>query len=204
MTNNQEDKDAYTNIVTYMNNERPGTLLTYAWNLCGKNNACYAIMTSMNSIGFTLDVSTKSKKTSTCEYKFALELSSPNQARSILMDLHEVSSVTTFPPEGYFSILLWLIFFIGNANKTNLGSFGYLNDLVLMILRKQIYATYGLIFLIVSHSLESLYVFYLCYQMKMPLSIIMSWCSLDLLLGFPTTQQVKLLHSVTTKKRKSN
>lgn len=207
MSNNkEEDKDAYKNIVIYMNNERPGTLLTYAWNLCGKKDACSVNMTSMNSLGFTLDVLNKSKESTTCEYKFALELSSSSQATSVLMDLHEVSSLSSFPPglAGYFSILLWLIFFVGNANKIELGTFNFFIDLVLILVRKQIYATYGLIFMIVSHSMEALYVFYLCYQMKMPFSIIMSWCSLDLLLGLPTTQQVKLLHTVTTKKRKSN
>lgn len=191
----------------YLNEERPHAILLLVWNLFGRKTAVKCVMADVDEMGFVLNVSYgKSKQAESISYSFPHgPIKDSEKLKLSVCKLLARHSRASFPPglAPWIVIALWVMMLIAAASEKDLQRYPYLSILqpyTLLIFRQPIYAVYSLLITIVGHTVEGMYVAFLCNKINIPKSSNVSWVALTLLIGYPTTRQVLQLSHVATKK----
>ena len=197
-------------LAEYLNEERPEALLLLAWNLFGRKSASKCVMTNVTEKGFFLDVSWgKSKTVESISYTFPDgPIMDAKKLKLFVSKLLVRHSGASWPPgfTPFIVVLFWIISLIAVASEKDLQKYPYLSLLqpyALIIFRRQINATFGLLITIIGHTIEAMYVAFLCSKTSIPKSSSISWVGLTLILGYPTTCQVMLFSKIAAKKSRS-
>jgi hypothetical protein len=207
-----EDKEIYTRIIGYMNEQRPETLLLFAWNLFGYVNASQAVMTSIDAKSFTLQIKNQSfipmmHKTVMKTYNFNPPLLNASESRDRLVRLSDKYSYCPFPSGGgpYITIMLWLTIIFGIIQAKELLQYEWIrwmHEKSMSIFGSPENAAYALALVIILHSLELVYMLYIFRNLKLPSDAKQSWINKMLFLGVPVTMLAWTLTSVTKKQSK--
>lgn len=198
-----------TNIVQHINEERPEALLLLAWNLYSKKDAVKCVLINLDANGFVLDIlHSKETPKETVIYEFPKGpiKDSKTMVKTFGDLLTRHSGGFNWPPTiaQYVLIVAYIIILTAAASDVDLQRYPILVNLqpyALMIFRKPIYAINFLIICIVAHTLEALYVGYLCSMMTIPKNSIVSWVSMTLIFGAPTTLKILSLSKVAKKRK---
>ena len=197
-------------LAEYLNEERPDALLLLAWNLFGKKNASKCVMADVTEKGFLLNISSgKSETVESISYIFPDgPIMDAKKLKLFISKLLMRHSSASWPPglTPFIVVVFWIISLISVASERDLQKYPYLSLLqpyALMIFRQPIYATYSVLITIVGHTIEAMYVAFLCSKTSIPKSSSISWVGLTLILGYPTTCQVMLFSKIAMKKSRN-
>lgn len=193
----------YERIVEYMNSKRRHTLLLYAWSLFLTRDATNATMEKLNHDGFTLKIKRESNDEIIRDYQFKIPLSTVAECENILHQLHEKSSHVTVPNNTVIVLIIWISAILASYDKKELLDFYLLEELqrlFLYIYQTPTISAYVLLILLVTHTIESLYVsFILHYNVKLSKQSINSWFGGCLLVGYPLTRRAIMLSKLSAK-----
>lgn len=200
--------DEGRNIVDFLNEERPEALLLLSWNLFHKADATKAVMVGVDGDGFVMNNYFHGTKPSEpVAYAFP---EGPQTDQTVIKrmigKLLVRNSGASLPSGAVTAIaaLLWLVQIAGAAGDADLEKYPILATMqpfVLMLYRQRIYAMYSLIFMVVAHALEALYVCYLCNVIGMAGTSIVTWVALTFFMGYPTTSKVMHLAKIAKRKK---
>ena len=195
-------------LADYLNEERPDALLLLAWNYYRKRSAVKSVISEITDKGFHLKLSYgKNIPEESVTYEFpGGSVKDASKLKITIGKLLISHSGASMPPAvtSFAVIMLWIVILIGAASERDLMKYpflSYVQPYVMVIFRKSIYAVYALFAMIIAHTLEGLYVGYLCNTLSMPKSSGVSWVGLAFLMGYPTTSQVMLLAHIGRKKK---
>ena len=205
--------EALSNAAEYMNEEQPQLVLLFAWNYYGKLSAKRAKIVDMSRTGFVMSFSyssdrlTGSADDETAPYHFPTPIESPNCISKVLGDLFNQYSKVCYPDAGLALIMiaLWVILLIAVANDVDVfryPSIAVFRDAIIQAVSPQI-ATYALIFLIVAHTFEGVYVSYLCQdKVGITKNAVITWIMMTLVMGYPTTSKAIYLAKIADDAKK--
>ena len=189
----------FRNTAEYMNLERPQNLLLLAWNYFGKIHATAAEIESITDQGCNMFIYTEAEK----EHVFLpfskddVPITDVTKLASILSKLFNKYSNACRPQYalGSFFVLLWAFLLLAVASEADVLRYPFLQLIrpyALACIRPTI-ALWALIFLILSHTVEGLYVVYLFYLANIPKHAMVSWVSMTFIFGWPYTSKAMLL-----------
>lgn len=209
-----DSKEIFQRIIGYMNEQRPDTLLLFAWNLFGYKNASQATMTAIDNNSFTLVIKNKSfipiyHHNVTKTYNFNPPLLNPNESRDRLVRLSEKYSYCPWPSggAGYITVGIWIALIFSMIQAKELLEFQFfrtIRNYALKLFGSAENAAFIFVIMIVLHVAELIYNLYLLKDITLTSAAKQSWVYLILLLGLPVTMQVFTLSSVAAKKSKKN
>jgi hypothetical protein len=204
---NKDKKEIFNEIYSSINEEQPDCLLLLAWNLFEKNEAKKCVMTALEEKGFTIDVFYPgSKAKESVSYVFPDGPVESSKVSTVLGKLFIKNSGVSWPPGimPFIVSFFWVFALIAAASEKDLVKYPillFIHPYALMIFRESKYAIYALFFTIFAHTLEGLYVTYLCSVIKMPKTSIITWVSMVMIMGYPSLSQVMLLAHVAKNKK---
>lgn len=205
--NPQEGKRG-VDLVDLLNAEREEALLLLSWNLFRKKNARKCVMMSVDAKELIVDIYCGSSDVP--ERRVHTFTDGPLKDHATIITtvgkLFTGYSGASLPDGFSFVIvsILWLALIAGAATEEDMINYdilGHLQPYVLLLFKKTIYAFYGLILVMVAHTLEALYVSYLCNVIGLNTTSNLSWVALTLFMGYPTTSQVMTLARLAKRKK---
>ena len=195
----------FRNTTEYMNSERPQNLLLLAWNYFGKINATKAEIESMTEQGCNMIIYSgeKSEQAFLPFPQHDVPITDVTKIASILGKLFNKYSNACRPPYavGSIFVLLWAFLLLAVASEADVVRYPFLQLLrpyALACIRPTI-ALWMLILLIISHTVEGLYVVYLSYVANIPKHAMVSWVSMTFIFGWPYTSKVILVAKLAQK-----
>ena len=190
----------FRNTAEYMNLERPQNLLLLAWNYFGKIHATEAKIESITAHGCNMIIIYSGEKTEEVFLPFPRDdvpITDVTKIASILGKLFNKYSNACRPPYALGSsfVLLWAFLLLAVASEADVLRYPFLQLIrpyALAWIRPTI-ALWALILLILSHTVEGLYVVYLFYVANISKHAMVSWVSMTFIFGWPYTSKAMLL-----------
>ena len=205
--NSRQCNEVFQNTAEYMNSIQPYILLLFAWNYFGKRNAKHAQIVNLNENGVTVSVKNSAGgATEELWYPFPNKPIKPTEVARVMGDIFSKYSGVTRPPLflAMVFIFIWFVFIIGVTSDADVTRYPFLEFMRPYVCKylSLSQASWGLAFLIISHTIEGLYVSYLCNVMKLPKTSMVSWVMMTFFIGYPTTSKVMELHAYYSKSLK--
>jgi Domain of unknown function (DUF4499) len=195
-------------LVDLLNAEREEALLLLSWNLFHKKNARKCVMVGVDTKELIVDIYCGNSDTP--ERRVHTFSDGPLKDHATIITavgkLFTGYSGASLPDGVSFVVLsiIWLALIAGAATEEDMINYdilGQLQPYVLLLFKKTIYAFYGLIFVMVAHTIEAFYVSYLCNVIGLNTTSNLSWVALTLFMGYPTTSQVMTLAKLAKRKK---
>jgi Domain of unknown function (DUF4499)/Protein of unknown function (DUF2470) len=205
--------EAFHNAVEFMNEERPQLVLLFVWNYFGKRSAQGARIVTMNQTGLTLSVRYTKERTrnpadeEVVHYNFPKPIENPKEISRTLGDLFNRYSSVCYPDPVVTIVMvaLWVFLLLSVATDVDVDRYPYiryLRNFAIKMISSQL-ATIALVFLILAHTFEGLYVGYLCQEkIDIAKSKVSSWIMMTLIMGYPTTSKAVQLAQIAEKAQK--
>lgn len=206
-------EEALRNAADFMNEERPQLVLLFVWNHFGKLRAKSAKIAKMSRTGLVLSVCYTDQKLSkvadeeTASFNFPTPIDDPKNISRVLGTLFNEHSGVCYP-DAVMALLMsfvWLLLLFAVATDVDVSRYPFISDFrrfAVNALDPKL-ASWGLIFLIVAHTFEGLYVAFLCQEkIGIAKSKVVTWIMMTLIMGYPTASKVILLAKMAEKAKK--
>lgn len=209
--NDKSEEEAYSRIISYMNDHRKDCLYIFAWNLFNFSveGMKSVSMQTINSNSFTLSIQTSKGKIEKT-HKFNPPLLSAQESRDRLMKLYNQLSIARWPRgiPPFIALGLWLSMLFSLVQAKELLTFQIVKNvqsLTLKIYGTPSNAAMALVLLIAIHTFETAYAMYNLRNIPFSAKAKRSWMSLTFLLGYPMLiQTIALSKTVSSKSVKAD
>ena len=189
--------EACKSTAEYLNYNRPQNLLVLAWNRFGKLDAVKVQVAEIKSAGCTLTIYNTGNSQEEVYLPFLEPINDASKLGSAFQKLFNKYSYACRPPliVGSLLVLVWFFLLLAVASEIDVMKYPWLLSIrpyALAVIRPDV-AVWALVLLIVSHTIEGLYVVYLCGRAGIPQHSISSWVSMTFIFGYPYTSKAMLL-----------
>ena len=197
--------EACKSTADYLNSNRPQNLLVLAWNRFGKLNAVKVQIAEINSTGSTLIVCSSDNEEEVF-LPFPEPITDASKLVPAFQKLFNKYSYACRPPliVGSILVLIWSFLLFAVASEVDAVKYPWLLSLrpyALAVIRPDI-AVWALVVLIVSHTIEGIYVVHLCSRANLPQHAVNSWVSMTFIFGYPYTSKAMQLGALGDRVRR--